>query len=163
MNRLWGKYRGTVINNIDPMQMGRLQVSCPQALGSNIMSWAMPCVPFTGMQQGFFMLPAIGAKVWVEFEEGDTDRPIWVGGFWGPGELPIAATSPLVHTIKTALAEVTVNDTPGMEGVTLAVGAPGAGATIKLGATGIEITMGAASVKLDPVRVSLNNGALEVI
>jgi len=165
MSQLFGKFRGTVINNIDPNQMGRLQVSCPQALGANILSWAMPCVPFAGMMEGFYMLPTIGANVWVEFEAGDPDRPIWVGGFWGRGQIPPAALLPTVRTIKTSGAELTLDDTPGAGGVTLSVGPPvvGVPCTVKLSATGIEISVGAASVKLDPARVSLNDGALEVI
>ena len=58
----WGKYRGLVINNIDPNRMGRLQVACTRVLGANIAAWAMPCVPFAGASlpdrqpEGFFMI-----------------------------------------------------------------------------------------------------------
>ena len=45
MSQFFGKYRGSVANNIDPQMMGRLQVSVPAVLGEGSLSWAMPCVP----------------------------------------------------------------------------------------------------------------------
>ena len=50
--KYWGKYRGTVVDNVDPMQIGRLVVQVPD-VGSPIPStWAMPCLPMTGKQSG---------------------------------------------------------------------------------------------------------------
>ena len=45
MTEFFGKYRGKVVNNVDPLQVGRLQVSCPDVLGDGRLSWAMPNVP----------------------------------------------------------------------------------------------------------------------
>ena len=86
--RLWGKYRGTVVDNQDAPPSGRLLVSVP---GIVITNWAMPCVPLTDIAMGTFMRPRIGANVWVEFERGDPDMPIWVGCWWGEGEIPAIA------------------------------------------------------------------------
>jgi hypothetical protein len=95
MKRYYGKYRGTVINNIDPEQRGRIMVVVPDVLGITPSSWAMPCVPIAGKQEGIFVVPQIGAGVWIEFEQGDPDYPIWVGGFWGAfAEVPPAALAP---------------------------------------------------------------------
>ena len=52
LTRFYGKYRGTVINNVDPMQMGRLQVQVPDVAGLLPTSWAMPCFPFGGQTDG---------------------------------------------------------------------------------------------------------------
>ena len=46
-------------------------------------SWAMPCLPWGGVNTGMFTVPAIGAGVWMEFERGDPNYPIWTGCFWG--------------------------------------------------------------------------------
>ena len=83
MTAFFGKYRGTVVNNLDPMQRGRVQVSVPAVLGSGRLSWAEPCVPYAGDQVGLFAVPPVGANVWVEFEAGDPDHPILAGCFWG--------------------------------------------------------------------------------
>src|SRR6185312_8204491 len=83
MSKFFGKYRGTVIQNVDPEQRGRIQVMVPDVSGLIPSSWAMPCVPITGKQSGVYAVPQIGAGVWIEFEQGDPDYPVWVGGFWG--------------------------------------------------------------------------------
>src|SRR6516162_160057 len=88
----YGKYRGTVLNNVDPMQMGRIQVVVPDVTSVLPTTWALPCVPMAGPQCGEFTVPPIGAAVWVEFEHGDRDYPIWIGGFWGSAaEVPALA------------------------------------------------------------------------
>jgi hypothetical protein len=82
----YGKYRGTVINNIDPMMRGRLLLEVPDVTGLVPSSWAEACVPLagpTGPPMGVYMVPPIGAGVWVEFEGGDPSKPIWTGCRWG--------------------------------------------------------------------------------
>ena len=92
--RFYGKYRGFVVYNADPEQLGRLKVKIPSVLGDEVVTgWAMPCVPYGGdADQGFLFIPEVDAGVWVEFEEGDLEFPIWVGTFWskpgGESELP---------------------------------------------------------------------------
>lgn len=165
MSSFFGKYRGTVTNNIDPLQQGRVQVSCPAVLGEGTLSWAMPCAPYAGPGVGFFAVPPVGANVWVEFEGGDPDYPICSGGFWGVGEAPAMPALPTMKVWKTDGVTFTLNDLPGAGGLTMEVGSPVVGMplTIKLDASGIELSNGAASVKLTPASVSVNNGALEVI
>ena len=98
-HHFYGKYRGFVVDNIDPEQLGRLKIQVPSVLGTEVVTgWAMPCVPYGGAaNQGFFFIPDIGAGVWVEFEEGDLEFPIWTGTFWskpgGESEVPIPNNS----------------------------------------------------------------------
>ena len=82
MNKLYGKYRGVVEDNLDPQRLGRLQVSCAPVLGDGAREWAMPCLPYAGPGLGFWMLPPVGTGVWLEFEDGDSSLPIWTGCFW---------------------------------------------------------------------------------
>jgi hypothetical protein len=92
--RFYGKYRGLVVDNHDPESLGRLTLRVPSVLGPEVVTgWAMPCVPYGGdRNQGFLCIPEPGAGVWVEFEAGDLEFPIWVGMFWskpdGDSELP---------------------------------------------------------------------------
>jgi uncharacterized protein involved in type VI secretion and phage assembly len=168
MKQFFGKYRGTVMNNIDPMQMGRLQAIVPDV--SNIIpsTWAMPCVPFAGIQCGQFAVPAIGAGVWIEYEQGDPDYPIWSGCFWGSAaEVPALAlaTPPPLQTIVLQTSgqnTLMISDTPGPTGGILLKTT--AGAMISISDTGIIISNGqGATITMTGPAVTVNEGALEVI
>jgi uncharacterized protein involved in type VI secretion and phage assembly len=156
----YGKYRGKIENNVDPLQQGRVQISCPAVLGDGQLSWAMPSAPYAGNGVGFFMVPPLGANVWVEFEGGDPDYPICGGCFWASGEAPAAPAVAEMKVIKTDGATITLNDLPGAGGITIETTQ---GLKITMNAGGIEITTGqGASVKLSGPQISLNNGAMEV-
>jgi len=87
-DRFYGKYRGIVLNNQDPLRLGRITAMIPEVLGEIPSGWASPCTPYAGTLAGFYAIPLPGAGVWIEFEAGDVSRPIWVGGWWAAGELP---------------------------------------------------------------------------
>jgi hypothetical protein len=161
----YGKYRGKVENNIDPMQLGRVQVSVPAVLGDSTLGWAMPCVPFAGSSVGLFLVPPTGANVWVEFEGGDPDYPVWSGCFWGTGEVPASPAVAQMKVLKTDGVTLTISDLPGGGGFKLEVNPPVVATPLSLvfDASGIELKNGSSSVKLSVANVSVNNGALQVI
>lgn len=160
MRQFFGKYRGKVENNLDPLQLGRVQVSAPAVLGDGALSWAMPCVPYAGSGVGLFMIPPIGANVWVEFEGGNPDYPIYSGCFWGTGEVPASPAIDQMKVLKTDTATVTISDVPGAGGVTIETVT---GMKIAITAQGIEINNGqGGAIKLTGPQVSVNDGALEV-
>ncbi|MBT8338600.1 MAG: phage tail protein [Desulfatitalea sp.] len=103
--RRFGKYRGTVKRNDDPAKLGRLGVVVPSLFGPEETTWALPSLPFGGLKrQGMFFVPEVGARVWVEFEEGDVSRPIWTGVFWSDeADLPeeAAKSSPTTRILQT--------------------------------------------------------------
>jgi len=88
-DRFYGKYRGLVLNNQDPLRVGRLMAMVPEVLGEVPSGWALPSAPYAGTGSGFFAIPPIGAGVWVEFEAGDVSRPIWSGAWWATAEPPM--------------------------------------------------------------------------
>ena len=163
----YGKYRGVVLNNIDPMQMGRLMVQGPDVTGLAPGSWAMPCVPIAGLQNGMVALPVIGSGVWIEFEQGNPDHPIWTGCFWGSAaEIPALALTvpPAIPgiTFQTPLQNgITINDVPGPTGGIMLKSATGA--TIIVNDTGIYIQNGkGASIVMTGPTITINNGALVI-
>lgn len=166
--KFFGKYRGTVVNNIDPMQMGRIQAMVPDVSALLPTSWAMPCVPVAGIQTGVFTVPIIGSGVWIEFEQGNPDYPIWVGGFWGSAaEVPAIArlAPPAVPSFcfQTPLQNgIIVSDLPGPTGGIMLKSATGA--TIIVNDTGIYIQNGkGASIVMAGPSVTINNGAMVLI
>lgn len=171
MEQFFGKYRGTVVNNIDPEMRGRLLLNVPDVLNLIPSSWAEPCVPLagpTGPPMGVYMVPPIGAGVWVEFEHGDPNHPIWTGCRWGaPSDVP-----PLAHAgipaapniVMQSLGQNTlmISDLPGPTGGIMLKSLTGA--SIIVNDTGIYIQNGkGASITLVGPAVTINNGALAVI
>lgn len=165
-NRYYGKYRGMVTNNIDPNQQGRIQVQVPDVLGTTPSSWAMPCMPVAGNQMGAYLVPPVGAGVWVEFEQGKPDYPIWSGGWWGSvAEVPALALagqpgSPNIAFQTMGQNLIVLSDLPGGPGITLKLAS---GAMIVINETGILISNGkGATIALNGPTVSINGTALVV-
>jgi uncharacterized protein involved in type VI secretion and phage assembly len=164
---LYGKYRATVINNVDPLQIGRIQVMVPDVTGFVPSTWAMPCLPVAGINSGMFAVPMIGSGVWVEFERGDIDFPVWVGGFWGSAaEVPVLAHAvpPGVNgiTLQTTLKNgLVISDVPGPTGGILIQTTTGA--MISVSDVGIIISNGkGAIINMTGPTVDVNLGALTV-
>lgn len=164
--RFYGKYRGMVVQNVDPQRRGRLQVQVPDVFGPALSSWAMPCLPFAGFQMGMYIVPPPNAGVWVEFEQGNPDYPIWTGFYWGsPAEIPAGAqpTAPALPVL--------VLETPGTKsGMTLSETSvpllPKGGVLLKSGTSSIaisaeSITLTAAQINVIGV-TDINGGALKV-
>jgi uncharacterized protein involved in type VI secretion and phage assembly len=166
--KYFGKYRGMVINNIDPMQMGRLMVQVPDISGLIPSTWAMPCFPVTGKQMGVWAVPLIGSGVWVEFEQGDPDYPIWVGCFPGStADVPALAlagnpASPSI-VLQTSLQNtLMISDMAGPTGGILLKTMTGA--MIAINDIGITISNGkGAVIAMTGPTVNINAGALTII
>jgi uncharacterized protein involved in type VI secretion and phage assembly len=165
MERFFGKYRGVVSDNMDPLVSGRIRATVPDVLGDKESGWALPCFPVSGNGMGFYGVPSKGAGVWVEFEQGDPDYPIWSGCWAGsmadiPSEVITALGKAIV--LKTAGGnKIVLDDTPGIGGITLETST---GQKIKLGITAIEVDNGmGASIKMMGPQVSINGSALEIL
>jgi uncharacterized protein involved in type VI secretion and phage assembly len=166
--KYYGKYRGKVLNNVDPQQIGRLLVQVSDVSGLTPSSWAMPCFPISGTQMGAYMIPQIGAGVWIEFEQGDPDHPIWSGCWFGSAaDVPALAlagnpASPNIVLQTTLQNSIVVSDLPGPTGGIMLKSTTGA--TIIVNDTGIYIQNGkGASLIMVGPSVTINNGALTVI
>ncbi|MGA7803993.1 phage baseplate assembly protein V [Bradyrhizobium sp.] len=171
LTRYYGKYRGTVIENIDPEQIGRVICMVPDVLGIAPSSWAMPCVPAAGIQSGIFVVPPIGSGVWIEFEQGNPDYPIWTGGFWGlVADVPIFATAPPaippgqnIVLQTTGQNMIMVSDAPPSPVTGGIVLKSVSGAMIVVNETGIYISNGqGATITLVGPAVAVNIDALMV-
>ncbi len=165
-DKYFGKYRGMVLNNVDPMQMGRLLVQVPDVAGLLPSTWAMPCFPVTGKQMGFWSIPQIGTGVWVEFEQGDPDYPIWSGCWYGSAaDVPAIAllTQPPLSSFvvqTTAQHTLQLSDLPGPTGGILLKTPLGAMISIT-DTTGITISDGKGGmINIFGGVVTINQGAL---
>ncbi len=177
--KYYGKYRGTVINNVDPEQRGRIMAIVPDVLGMAPSSWAMPCFPVAGKQNGVYAVPKIGDGVWVEFEQGDSNYPIWVGCFWGSAaEVPLAALAgnqadPNIVIQSFLQNAIVISDLPPSvppPAMPASVPPPTGGITLKstsgayivVNDLGIFISDGVGSISIIKGLVSINKTALVV-
>lgn len=171
--KYYGKYRATVIQNVDPERRGRLQLMIPDVFGAIPSTWAEACAPLagpTGPPMGVYLVPPIGAGVWAEFEQGDSNYPIWSGCRWGaqsdiptlaaagnPADPNIVLQSLLQHSIMIS----DMPPSPATGGIILQSTTK---AMIVVNDSGIYITNGkGASITLVGPAVTINNGALAVI
>lgn len=180
--KFYGVYRATVLDNIDPLRLGRIIVEVPDVGSVTPSTFVNPCVPMAGPQQGTFMVPQIGADVWVQFEAGDPDRPVWVGGFWpSPEMVPVAAFAPVKPPGQTIIFQTTlkqlfmISDAPPlpMEEEMPAPAPPLTGGIILRSPTGAMIVVNdmgifinngkGATVELVGNSVSINKTALVVV
>jgi uncharacterized protein involved in type VI secretion and phage assembly len=162
--RFFGKYRGLVVNNVDPGSRGRLQVQAPAVMGEENV-WAAPSVPYAGNGVGLFALPPVGAGVWVEFEAGDPSYPIWTGCFWADGDISASDAVPSVKFLKTDSFMIRIDDEAGE----MVIGTQSGGRiTITAGEVKIEagqvtqVAQGAKTV-LTPASLDVNSGAFTVV
>ena len=177
-NRFYGKYQGIVVNNKDTDKLGRLEVKVPDVLGENKSGWARPCTPYAGKNVGLFLIPPIGTLVWVEFQQGDPDYPIWTGCFWAKKEeVPALESSergnPDIKILKTEFCTINLDDSK-TKGITIDTKIGKQELKIVMDGQGIKITasneieinasrqMGTGKIVLNSSKVSINNDALEV-
>jgi len=144
-SRFFGKYRGTVVSTADPQHVARLQAMVPDVLGSVPTTWAMPSAPFAGPGAGFVALPPVGAGVWIEFEQGDPDYPIWSGCWWGAAaELPTVART----AAEAGTSQVTIV-TPGGQAIVISdLAGPSAGVSLSTPG-GARISVAGGEIRID--------------
>jgi hypothetical protein len=165
-----GRYAGTVLNNVDPEFRGRLLVTVPDVLKVFPSTWAEPVMALgsaAGTGAGVYMVPAVGAGVWVEFRDGDPNYPVWNGcRVNSAADLPPlvqlgAPVSPPVVIQSVAQQMLMISDTPmpllPFGGILLSTGS----SYIRLDKTGVTIF--GTKVNINGVTVDFNGGALTVL
>lgn len=161
----WGKYRGKVLSTADPTVSGRLLCEVA-ALPGMLLNWAMPAVPYASVGQGFFALPIEGSDVWIEFERGEPDKPIWSGGYWEYAEEPVMpeidpVAPELINILRSKFCTLLFNDAPGEGGVTVSAVEPVAPVpvTMTMNEVGFSVVCGELSLTMNPeVGITLTAG-----
>jgi phage protein D/phage baseplate assembly protein gpV len=120
--KMTGVFVGKVVNNLDPMQLGRIQVSFPHLSDLNISPWARIATLMAGANEGSYFLPDIGDEVLVSFEKGDINNPVIVGGLWNglarPPEFNTGLNARKMIQTKTGM-KLMFDETPGQESLSL--------------------------------------------
>lgn len=67
---------------LDPLGICRIRARVPSVYGDTESSWALPCLPFADKKIAAKYIPSVGSLVWIEFENGELELPIWTGFFY---------------------------------------------------------------------------------
>jgi len=110
----FGFFKGRIEDNVDPRNLGRLKVRVPEIHGPEVqipndqLPWARPA--FKG--QYAYDVPDPDGVVWVGFEHGLADKPVWFGCLpleYEPEFEPVPP--PVIGPVATAETETTGTQT----------------------------------------------------
>jgi uncharacterized protein involved in type VI secretion and phage assembly len=156
--RFYGKYRGVVTDNDDPQDLGRIKAQVPAVMGETEVGWALPSFPFIGDGHGFFMLPEVGSMVWVEFEAGNADFPIWSGVFLAESQSKPDEGDVSVRVIVSKNGhKVVLSDDEDKIVVDHA-----SGGTIEMTRSEITISLKGSKMVMSSTSISFNDGVVKI-
>lgn len=172
----YGKYRGIVLKPFDSGIPPKGRITVTVTVGGTPMEMvAEACTPYPG----FYAIPPAQSGVWIEFEEGNLDKPIWTGCWWREGEITallkpdippataqtvVFAALPVGGVAAQATARLKMDSTTGDVTLESLIPPPPLGASVKLSATGIKITCGGNVIDIPLVGgIDLNNKALTIL
>lgn len=154
-SKYFGKYKG-IVKEIDESR-ARIKALVPDVYDDKISPWALPSAPFAGPQHGFVTIPEENDGVWIEFEGGDPNKPIWSGGWWATDEMPSPASAKTRVFATTKNHKIIINDEDDEIKLSHADGAE-----IILTKDEIIFKIGDTKIVLSRQDVNINNGALKV-
>ena len=156
-SRFYGKYRGVVCDVDDPESLCRIKAEVPAIYEDQVSPWALPALPFAGKDHGLVLLPEVGDGVWIEFEAGDINRPIWSGCWFAAGERPRPGGAK-ARVLATSAGHKIVLDEDADE---IQIQHPG-GAELTMSADEIVLKLGICEIKMTQSEISLNHGMVKV-
>lgn len=142
-NKYYGMYQGIVTNNKDPEKRGRIKVKCPDVLGGETESaWCDPVVTVAYDRGGDFCIPAKEEAVWIQFIAGDSNKPVYLGGWWGKNKSPLGENYSDIDDVRIInYADCTI--------------------TLRNGTININVGSGVCDLKIEPDNVTIE-GSLKV-
>jgi phage baseplate assembly protein gpV len=164
--KFYGVTVGKVINVLDPMTLGRVQVQLPFIDSLDLSPWARVAVPMAGLLHGTYFIPNIGDEVLVAFEQGDINAPYVIGSLWNAmAPPPLPSPIPQIRSMRTPIGnQIVFTEAPPtvtlQSGPTTPVPAPApptpAGPpTIIMSPTGVQILFGTNIINMTPDGITI--------
>lgn len=157
-----GLYSAIVKDNKDPDNLGKLLVSVTAIYGDSHEAWAWPCIPYAGKDVGLYLIPPKETRVWVMFEGGNLDRPVWMGCYWTSQDINKVkelASSPDQKLLLTEKASVLIDDADNGK-ITIKLGSD---KKVEIEKEKITFTSGSSTIEMTSSKVDVNGGNLEVL
>jgi phage baseplate assembly protein gpV len=173
-DRFYGVVVGQVLNVLDPLFLGRVQVRLPFIDDADLAPWARVAVPMAGITHGNYFIPNMGDEVLVAFEHGDPNAPYVIGSLWNAtAPPPLPSPVPQIRAIRTLVGNqlvfteapptVVLQSGPTPPAVIPAVPTPAGPPTIILSPTGIQILFGLNVVNLTPDGVTITGANVNLV
>lgn len=164
--KFYGVAVGKVINVLDPMTLGRVQVQLPFLDSLDLSPWARVAAPMAGILHGMYFIPNIGDEVLVAFEQGDVNVPYIIGSLWNAmAPPPLQSPLPQIRAIRTLVGNqivfteapptITLQSGPTAPAVLPMPPTPVGPATIILTTTGIQIIFGLSLISLTSAGITI--------
>ena len=146
--KFYGVCTGRVIDILDPLSLGRVQVQLPFIDSVDLSPWARVASPMAGPLHGIYMIPNPGEDVLVAFEQGDVNAPYVIGSLWSAmNPPPLPSPAPQIRLIKTlAQNQIMITQAP----PSIMIQVETTGQTILISPTGIQIISGDNVINLGP-------------
>ena len=169
-DRFYGVVVGQVLNVLDPLFLGRVQVRLPFIDDLDLSPWARVAVPMAGIMHGHYFIPNMGDEVLVAFEHGDTSVPYVIGSLWNAtAPPPLPSPVPQIRTLRTlagnqivfteAPPTVTIQSGPTPPAVIPAPPTPAGPPTVILSPAGIQILFGLNIINMTPDGITITGTA----
>lgn len=164
--KFYGVTVGRVINPLDPLTLGRVQVQLPQLDDIELSPWARVATPMAGIMHGHYFIPNIGDQVLVAFENGELSAPYILGSLWSAmSPPPLPSPVPQIRTIRTLVGNqivfteapptVTIQSGPTPPVTIPAPPTPAGPPTVILSPAGIQILFGLNIINMTPDGITI--------
>lgn len=151
--RIYGVVVGRVINLLDPLCLGRVQVQIPAIDGLDLSAWARVATPAASLASGIYWIPSLEDEVLVAFERGDVHAPYIIGCLWSALMVPpLPSPLPQIRMIRTPLGnQIIFTEIPPTVTITTASMLQ----TIMMTPAGIQIFAGPNIINMTPDGITI--------
>ncbi len=158
--KFYGVTVGRVINPLDPLALGRVQVQLPMIDDIELSPWARIATPMAGIAHGHYFIPNLGDEVLIAFENGELNAPYVIGSLWN-ATAPPPLPSPVAQTrmIRTPIGnQIMFTEVP----PTITILTP-QGQTIAMTPAGVQILTHGNVVNMTPDGVTVSGPSINLV
>jgi len=152
---------GRVINLLDPLMLGRVQVQLPFIDALDLSPWARVAMPAAGLASGFYWIPNVGDEVLVAFEQGDINAPYIIGCLWSAIAVPpLPSPLPQMRMIRTPTGnQIVFTEIPPTITITTATMAQ----SVVLSPAGIQVIAGTNIINMTPDGITMSGANINLV
>lgn len=151
--KIYGVVVGRVIDVLDPLMLGRVQVQIPAIDALDLSPWARVATIGASLAAGVYWIPNLEDEVLVAFEQGDINAPYVIGSLWSAIMVPpLPSPVPQMRLIRSPLGnQIMFMEAP----PSIVINTADMVHTITMSPAGIQIVSGANIINMTPDGVTI--------